>query len=397
MESSFVEKLKIKHTNRLIGYMQGEVSGPSVLFFAGIHGNEPAGVIALQKIMAELQSINSEIKGNIYAILGNLNALNAGRRYLDEDLNRIWTNQRIEQLDKKPKLLDEENEMKDLLNLIQNILQDAKGPVYFIDFHTTSSKSYPFIAINDALINRKFAMQYPVPIVLGIEEYLDGPMLSYINQKGYVAIGFEAGQHQDEKSVKHTEAFIYLTLNFTGSIKKKKFPALPQYFNDLKKSSGDLHKVFEIVYLHKIGEWDRFKMHVGFESFQVIRKGMELAIHNNQIVKSPFSGRIFMPLYQSQGSDGFFIIHSIPLFVLKLSGFLRKLKIDNLLTIFPGVSWEEKDKMVLKVDLKTARFLAKPFFHLLGYRVRVQEGDFLRLSNRERVARKKMYRKEKWY
>lgn len=383
--------------NRIIAKVNGNQKGPTVLFFAGIHGNEPAGVLALQKVMADLQSRKNEITGNIYAIVGNLNALNAGQRYLDEDLNRLWTKQRIGQLEKKTTLLDEEKEMQDLLNLIQQILQDCKGPVYFIDFHTTSSKSYPFITINDALINRKFAMQFPVPIILGIEEYLDGPMLSYINQKGYVAIGFEAGQHQDKRSVSHTEAFIYLTLNFTGSIKKKNFPNLVQNFDELKQSSGALHKVFEIVYLHKIGQWDRFKMYVGFDSFQVITKGMDLAIHNDQIVKSPYTGRIFMPLYQSQGSDGFFIIHRIPYFALKLSAFLRKLKIDNLLTFLPGVSWEEKDKMVLKVNLKTARFLAKPFFHLLGYRVRLQEGDFLRLSNRERVAKKKMYRREKWY
>lgn len=397
MESSLEEKLTAKQTDRLIGHLQGEAPGPLVLFFAGIHGNEPAGVLALQKAMSDLQSRKSEIKGNIYAIVGNLNALNAGQRYLDEDLNRIWTKQRIGLLERKPKLLDEEKEMQDLLTLIQQILQDCKGPVYFIDFHTTSGKSYPFITINDALINRKFAMQFPVPIVLGIEEYLDGPMLSYINQKGYVAVGFEAGQHQDVRSVSHTESFVYLTLNFTGSIEKKNFPNLVQNYDELNQSSGALHKVFEIVYLHKIGQWDRFKMHVGFESFQVIRKGMDLAIHNDQIVKSPYTGRIFMPLYQSQGSDGFFIIHRIPFFALKLSAFLRKLKIDNLLRFLPGVSWEDQDKMVLKVNIKTTRFLAKPFFHLLGYRVRLQEGDFLRMSNRERVANKKMYRREKWY
>lgn len=397
MESSLEEKLTVKQADRLIGHLQGEAPGPLVLFFAGIHGNEPAGVLALQNVMSELQSGKSKIKGNIYAIVGNLNALNAGQRYLDEDLNRIWTKQRIGLLDRKPKLLEEEKEMIDLLNLIQQILQDYKGPVYFIDFHTTSGKSYPFITINDTLINRKFAMQFPVPIVLGIEEYLDGPMLDYINQKGYLAIGFEAGQHQDKRSVSQTEAFIFLTLNFTGSIKKKNFPNLVQNYEELNQSSGTLHKVFEIVYLHKIGQWDRFKMHMGFESFQVIRKGMDLAIHNDQLVKAPCTGRIFMPLYQSQGSDGFFIIHRIPHFALKLSSFLRKLKIDNLLTFLPGVSWEDKDKMVLKVNLKTALFLAKPFFHLLGYRVRLQEGDFLRLSNRERVAKKKMYRKEKWY
>ncbi|PSL07390.1 succinylglutamate desuccinylase/aspartoacylase family protein [Cecembia rubra] len=383
--------------NRLIGHIQGYAQGPIVLFFAAIHGNEPAGVIALQKIFIELEHRKAEIKGDIYGIIGNLNALNAGQRFIDEDLNRIWTKNRIDQLDKKANLLDEETEMQNVWNLIQDILQNANGPVYFIDFHTTSSKTSPFITINDSLNNRKFALQYPVPIILGIEEYLDGTMLNYINQKGYVAIGFEGGQNQEEKSIAHFEAFIYLTLNFAGLIKKLSFPFFDQYYDFLDNSTGSLRKVFEIVYLHKINVWDRFMMYGGFESFQVIRQGMDLAIHNDQIVKAPYAGRIFMPLYQSQGNDGFFIIQKIPFFALNLSSFLRKLKVDNLLTLLPGVRWEVRDKMILKVNSRTARFLTKPFFHLLGYRVRLQEGDYLKLSNRERVAKKKMYRKEKWY
>jgi predicted deacylase len=382
---------------RIIGEIKGDTDGPIVLFFAGIHGNEPAGVEALEKVIQDLSSKTAFIKGTVYGILGNIRALEKQQRYLDEDLNRIWTNNHLERLQSKISLLEEEKEMLELLNLIETIIAEQRKPIYFIDFHTTSSKTYPFITINDALINRKFAMHFPVPIVLGIEEYLEGPMLSFINQKGYVAIGFEAGQHQEKAAIANTEAFIYLTLQIAGLIKKKHFSELSLFRKRLEASAASLHKVFEIIYLHKIRDWDKFQMHKGFESFQVVRKDMALAIHNDQEITAPYTGRIFMPLYQSQGSDGFFIIHRIPYFALKLSAYLRKLKIDNLLTFLPGVRWENRDKMVLKVNLRTARFLAKPFFHLLGYRVRVQDGDFLRLSNRERVSKKKIYRKEKWY
>lgn len=397
MELSLANKIKSEQKERLIGKVEGAVPGPLILFFAGIHGNEPAGVIALQNTLKALASKKSQIRGNIYGIVGNVQALQVGKRFLDEDLNRIWTSNRINKLQQKEFLSAEEKEMMDLLNFVQVILEGNKAPVYFIDFHTTSSKTYPFITINDALINRKFAMQFPVPVVLGIEEYLDGPMLSYINQKGFVGIGFESGQHQEASAIKHAEAFIYLTLRFAGAIKKRHFPEWKQYFQVLDKSAASLHKIFEIVYLHKIGDLDQFKMFPGFESFQVIPKGKDLAYHDGVTIKSSFNGRIFMPLYQSQGSDGFFIIHRIPYFALKLSSFLRKLKIDNLLPLLPGVSWENKEKMVLKVNLKTARFLTTPFFHLFGYRIRILDGDYLKLSNRERVAKKDMYRGERWY
>ena len=35
----------------------------------------------------------------------------------------------------------------------------------------------------------------------GIEEYLNGPLLSYINELGYVAFGFEGGQHDDISAI----------------------------------------------------------------------------------------------------------------------------------------------------------------------------------------------------
>lgn len=387
----------ISNIDRIIGKVEGERNGPTILFFAGIHGNEPAGVLALEQVLSQLDSKREYIAGTIYGIIGNRAALFNKRRYMDEDLNRIWINTYIDNLEVKVNLLEEEKEMKELLNLIKTITKEKTGPVYFIDFHTTSSKSFPFITINDALINRKFAMKFPVPIVLGIEEYLEGPMLSYINKEGFVAIGFEAGQHQDEKSVKNTVSFIFLTLVLTEAINKNDFDDVDSHYANLEKNASQLKEIYEIVYLHKIAAWDKFAMLAGFESFQPIKKDTNLAIHNEEYVKSPLSGRIFMPLYQSQGSDGFFIIRKIPYWILKLSAFLRKYKTDNLLTLLPGVSWESRDKKVLKVNLKTARFLAKPLFHLLGYRVRVTEGHYLKLSNRERATKKKMYKKTTWW
>lgn len=46
----------------------------------------------------------------------------------------------------------------------------------------------------------------------------------------------------------------------------------------------------------------------GFINFQAVEKGMVLAIENGKEVIAPNSGNIFMPLYQNQSADGFFII-----------------------------------------------------------------------------------------
>ncbi len=387
---------RIRH-ERWIKKLKGKKPGPTVVFFGAVHGNEPAGVLALQEVLDGLLQKEVDLNGDVFGIVGNLPALKIGERFLEEDLNRLWTIPRIEQIKQKPNLSVEEKELLELLNILEKIIKEAEGPLYFIDLHTTSSATYPFITINDALINRKFAIKYPVPMVLGIEEHLTGPMLSYLNEVGYVSIGFEAGQHSDPKSIACAIAFIQLTLIFSGILEITYESEYMKAYQFLKQKAGSMHKVFEIAHLHKIGKENQFKMMAGFISFQSIKKGELLAVQNGTQITAPFSGRIFMPLYQQKGNDGFFIIYSIPTWILGLSALLRNWKVDQLLTFLPGVSWEDKAKLVMRVDLRTARFLAKPFFHLLGYRVRVKEGGYLRVSNRERASKDNLYRKTNWW
>lgn len=382
---------------RIVGKVQGKEEGPTIVFFSGIHGNESAGIFALHKVLNSIKLKKHQIRGTIYGLLGNLKAVEQNQRYIDNDLNRIWTNSNLETLESKSNLNSEENEQLELYRILKEILKNIKAPIYFIDLHTTSSKTLPFITINDAIINRKFSKQFPIPIVLGIEEYLYGPLLSYINEFGYVSLGFESGQHDEKDAITNGIAFIYLSLVFTSVINKANILNYEKYYNQLKNASNGLTEIFEIVYLHKIENNDTFKMLNGFKSFQFIKKGTTLARNNNKEVKSKYNAKVFMPLYQTKGKEGFFIIRKIKPFYLKLSVLLRKFRIDDLFVLFPGVSWENKNKKVLQVNLKTAKFMVKPLFHLLGYRNKQIDKTHLKLYNRERVAQIDMYKKEEWY
>ena len=381
--------------NRIIGKIQGTRKGPTVVFFAGIHGNEKAGVLALKKAFKTFNK--ADIKGTVYGILGNLKALEKHQRYIETDLNRLWTEERLRNIHQKDGLLSEEQEQKELFIILHEIIKTNTGPLYFIDFHTTSSKTLPFITINDALINRKFSKLFPVPIVLGIEEYLDGPLLSYINQLGYVSLGFESGQHEEEEAIQNSYSFIYLALVFAKVINKEKISDFSFHYKQLKTQSKKLENIFEIVYLHQIQEGEDFKMKKGFKSFQNIKKGVALATKDNKIIFSKYNAKLFMPLYQSKGKEGFFIIKPILPFFLKVSAVLRKYKVDNLLVLLPGISWENNKKKVLVVNLKIAKILAKPIFHLLGYRNKQIDKVHMKLYNRERVSLVEMYKKQEWY
>jgi hypothetical protein len=380
---------------RLIAKIKGSKNGPTIVFFAGIHGNETAGIFALAKAIKKISS--TDLKGTIYAISGNLKALSKNERYIDKDLNRLWTQADLSKLISKEKLTSEEEEQHEIFKLLNNIKDTHSGPVYFIDFHTTSSKTLPFITINDALINRKFSQQFPVPVVLGIEEYLKGPLLSYINQLGYVSLGFESGQHDEIDAVLNCEAFIYLTLVFTKAIDKNEVSDFEIHYNRLKHQSKNISDIFEVTYLYKIKPDEHFKMIQGFKSFQTISKGMQLAESNNQAILSAYNARIFMPLYQTKGAEGYFIIRSIHPIFLKISELLRRYKLDNLLVLLPGISWQDKNQGVLSVNLKVTRFLAKQIFHLFGFRSQQLDKTRMMLYNRERVARVDLYKNEGWF
>lgn len=379
---------------RIIQKIEGSKEGPILVFFGGIHGNEKAGVYALKEALNDID--RASVNGTIYGIAGNLKALSKNYRYVDEDLNRIWTFENIEKIKKKKILNVEEKELLELLKILELILSINDAPLYFIDLHTTSSKTLPFITINDALINRAFSKQFPVPVVLGIEEYLEGPLLSYINQMGYVSLGFESGQHDDIQAVKNNVAFIKLALVFTGCLDLKEVNDYQASYKLLEEQRKFKSHFFEIAYLYSISKSDNFKMHPGFKSFQKIKKGDIIATNNQTEINSKYNSRIFMPLYQKKGAEGFFLIKTVKPFFLRLSSVLRVLKVDGLLSILPGIAWLNKEDGVLKVNLKIARFMAKPLFHLLGYRSRQVTKTHLYLYNRERVAKTNLYKGELW-
>ncbi|HHJ50479.1 MAG TPA: succinylglutamate desuccinylase, partial [Phaeodactylibacter sp.] len=81
---------------RVIGRYTGKEKGPLLICFGGMHGNEPAGVRALEIMfkMLEVEPLSNpdfSFKGRLLGLRGNLRALQAKKRYIVKDLNRQWT------------------------------------------------------------------------------------------------------------------------------------------------------------------------------------------------------------------------------------------------------------------------------------------------------------------
>jgi succinylglutamate desuccinylase len=381
---------------RIINRLSTE-SGPCLIFLAGIHGNEPSGIFALKQVFNKIEKLNTKIKGTVYGISGNLWALEKQERFHKTDLNRLWTRENINKLGAgtfKPNNEDEKQQLfiQETINLI---LEEESGPFYFFDLHTTSSDTIPFITVNDSLLNREFTSMYPLPSILGIEEYLEGPLLSYINEQGYVSFGFESGQHDTIEAIENHKIFVLLSLVFTGVLERDLIP-FNDYMKQWEKINPNHQAVYEIFYRHEIQQDEEFEMSPGFSNFSSIAKGQVIATSNNEQIKSRKASTIFMPLYQSKGSDGYFLVQRTPKFFLSLSAFLRRYQVDRIFPILPRVKWASAQKDSTIVNLKTARFIARPLFHLFGYRSKQKEKSYLYIRNREYRSRKSEYLQENW-
>ena len=385
------------NVDRLIGVVKGSEPGPTLIFLGGIHGNEPTGVIALQRIIEELEKKPFKFRGNLYAIAGNRKALAAGTRFNSQDLNRLWTGKELIDLldgDFDPKNEDQKEQLE-IQKTLDRILIDEDGPFYFFDLHTTSCETVPFTTVNDARLNRKFAQEFPVPMILGIEEYLEGPLLSYINELGFVAFGFEGGQHYDDRAIENHMSFIYLAMGLSGMADKADIN-FEKHYKALASNTKKDKDIYEIIHLYGIEDHADFNMKPGYINFQEVINGEHLGYHNGKVVMAPRRGKIFMPLYQGQGNDGYFLIRRVPYFFLKLSTVFRKLRLDRILVLLPGVQWLSLRKDALVVNRRIARFFTKQLFHLMGYRSKTLDDTHYIMRNREVASREADYEGSEW-
>jgi succinylglutamate desuccinylase len=366
--------------SRTIASIKAKKAGPNIVFIGGMHGNEPTGVIALNHIMQKVQRLQPLLRGNVFALAGNLSALEKGERYIQKDLNRIWQPEQVERAKRRDfhpdELIAEVEEQIELWAAIDQLMSENQGEFFFVDLHTTSTRSAPFIAMSDTIMNRRFIRNIPVPVVIGIEEYLTEPLLSYLNELGCVSVAFEGGQHSDIASVLNHEAFILLCLQRAGILKKVEISELKTCRKRLKYASGTNKYVYDVRMRQALEPGDVFQMMPGFDNFSPVQKGQALARHNGHTLRAIEKGYIFMPLYQSKGEDAYFLIRRIARFWLAVSYLFRRFSLYKILRLLPGVRPFMKSEHMLIVNGDVARWFSLEILHLMGYRRKKKQGDF---------------------
>ncbi|MDO6760208.1 succinylglutamate desuccinylase/aspartoacylase family protein [Tamlana sp. 2_MG-2023] len=292
---------------RIVGKYTSGNEGPLLIVTAAVHGNEPSGVQALEAVFKTLNREQPTIKGTFVGIIGNLKALNEKVRYINEDLNRAWT---INKLTFEDLQSHEISEMFEVVKILEQLQEQSWTQKYFIDCHTTSSASLPFMSVQDIGGNLSWAEQFPINKILGFSDMVKGTFDGYMTARGITGFVVEAGQHESLKSNIYHEGMIWLGLEKACRLNFEDLHEKPEAVTETLNVTQN-QKTFKIITRFGLKPDDDFKMVPGFENFQPIKQSELLAIVNGKEVRSTCDAYIFMPLYQSKGNDGFFVIDSI--------------------------------------------------------------------------------------
>lgn len=300
----------------VIECVSGAGPGPLLLCIGGLHGNEPAGVRALEAMVETIAARRQHLKGDFVAVAGNLRALAAGRRFLARDLNRVWTPARVAAVRSRDSangrsLEPEDVEMLRILGVLDEVEERRRGPVYVLDIHTTSGGGGAFTTASDAPHNRRFAMAIPAPLVMRLDQHLEGTFNSYMDHLGHTAAVFECGQHEEAEARVRAASAVWLAIHAAGLLGWRDAPEAAAAYRALRHAYRGLPRVLESTYRHPVEPADRYRTRPGFRNFQRVRAGDVVGDDRRGEVAVPKSGRLLMPLYQEQGEDGFFVVRDI--------------------------------------------------------------------------------------
>ena len=305
------------YESRRIAEIVGDAPGPTLIAIGGVHGNEPAGIIAARDAIAALSA--ADVRGEVIALIGNLRAGAAGRRSIAHDLNRLWTSERMAVaqaavaqaaampggagasdagLAAEPELF----ELVELSTAIDRAIQRARGPIFVLDCHTTSAAGYPFAVVGPTPEHRRFAEAFPLPGIVGLEEALVGTLTSYFGRR-CVTLAVEGGQHASTEAADNLAAAITIALEATGIAAPPGVAAARAY---LAQVCGELPGTIEVVSRHAIRPEHAFRMEPGFANIHRTPAGTLLARDRGGEIRAPFDGLVLLPLYQADGTDGFF-------------------------------------------------------------------------------------------
>jgi predicted deacylase len=187
-DSPAIDKLGIPAAFRI----SAPVEGPRAVIFGSIHGDEPAGYLAIKELLAQFAGDRLHLQRGVLTLaVGNELALERRVRKVEHNLNRLF---RLET--NRVPVSYEERRAEEL----KGLLADTD---YMMDLHATSEPTPPFLMCESHVLDEAREMGF-ARIVTGWrdlgDETLSGDTESYINAVGGKGFTVETGQRDSADS-----------------------------------------------------------------------------------------------------------------------------------------------------------------------------------------------------
>ncbi len=273
---------------------QAKETGPHLLVFGAIHGNETCGPKAIEKIMGQLKSGELELKkGRVtFVPLCNPRAYKQNVRQTEMNLNRVFKKHG------NPQAYEE--------HLANALIPFVDQCDYFLDIHSFTAEGNPFvIQKNEDKVTDAFAkIVGPMTIMFsatdtykGNSESVDGKTLGYAQSVNKTAVLVECGQHLDPNAPIIAEqaimnSFIHLSL-----------VAIP---SDHVQPSGHLFVLERDMVVKPANGGELVK---AWRHMDMMTKGEVLAFTgDNQPITAPYDGYVLLPKsWAEPGQEWFFL------------------------------------------------------------------------------------------
>ena len=278
----------LKNGNTGVDYVHRLTSGapgPVILLNALMHGNEYSGAVVLSNL---LKKGLKPTCGTWILSFSNVAAFQTfdpkdpdKSRFLDMDMNRVWTE---EKLSAKSDI----REVKRARNLIPFI----KEADFFLDLHSMHEACEPMMVTGTTQRAYEFAKRMGYPRVLMRDEgHADGKRLidygDFVNpEKAAIGLLIEAGHHWSVKSVENSEHTLYRFLATTGTLSNHSIP--PQY-------QEKVSQVEVIVSNRCVAQTQDVQFAQNWLGMEVIKeKETIIASDSGEPVKTPFSNCVLV-------------------------------------------------------------------------------------------------------
>ena len=245
-----------KHSYKILGTGIVEVDsgkpGKTIGIVCNVHGNEPCGRRAAQRVLRE----HALKAGKLILIEGNPEAHLISRRFVDTDMNRVFTDETLASDSSHQDLA----RARYLTEVIPTLGLDLA-----IDFHSVSSETaHPFTVCFEQATN--LAALCMAPVIHGWEGIVVGSLCEWMCNQGIPTVVVEAGMHEATEAVDQAEITLHSVLSHYGLIE------LTQPFD-----RSDLME-FDVLENVTIKDTSTFKLAKDFGSFEKVEAGQLFGI-----------------------------------------------------------------------------------------------------------------------